>query len=1026
MNSISTALSMAFFITFAVYMFFGVYILSLNSGEKLNRTFFGVCMTLCIWSFSFSIANSAPDHSEALLWRQISAIGWGSMYSFLLHFIFILTEKKAVLDKKRAYFAIYTPAIVNVYAFSLYGEIASERYKLVNTSFGWVNTALNSGWDWYFNFYYMGFMVVGIYTVWRWGKSSWDESKYRQSKLLAISFMAALVLGTITEQIFNKHIPTYTPQVAPLIILIPISTIAYSIKKHGLMKPVSDSKQIGDDRILSESIRKRIYYSMGAIYVSGGLLSFAVRYFIQGYPLYEEIKFSAICILVGASIAGIKKLNLKADVQDMIFIAFISLSLFRITYRYADKGSTVWAVPFIYIILSVLFNKRATIALLSFSTLLIQLWSFLNAPEAYVHIDFYDYVARVGITVATLAVAFFVNRVYMDRLKENKEQIEFQKMLSEISTDFIAISEGNFDEKVMEMLRLSGEHYGVDRVYLFMRSPDSGRMVYTHEWCGEGIEHVRKQSGEMEIGESDWWSAQLQEKNIVDIEDIDKLPVEACRKKMQLESLGVKSTIAISLKNSENMRGILGFDSVKNRKKWIKGHQDALKILANMLSDAMAKTEKEREINYMAYYDSLTGLPNYTLYRKKLKKAIESAEARGELLCVVLIDLDSFKSVNDMMGHESGDKILKKISCRLLECVGDQGSVARFGGDEFLLMLDSVSSHRDMEKILECVMDSFAEPISVGSQEFHITASIGVASYPEDGRSADELIKNSDIAMYSSKDRGKNRYTLCSAEMKDETQEKVKLTNSLYRALEREEFDLHYQPQVDVKSGKLVGLEALLRWTHPEHGTVSPGVFIPLAEHTGLINAIGDWVIATACRQGAQWQKRGLEGVRMAVNLSVEQFRSSGFSDRIEEILIETGMSPELLELEVTESIALDDSYDVVNTLEKLRESNIMVAIDDFGTEYSSLSRIKLLPADRIKIDRQFVKSLDVDKKDKAVVKAIIELARNLDFKVIAEGVETEEQLEFLKRQNCDEIQGYYYCKPLPPEELEKSEIFKI
>ncbi|OHW63288.1 phytochrome-like protein cph2 [Andreesenia angusta] len=1024
MTSTSTALSMAFFATFAIYMFFGIYILSLNPREKLNRIFFGVCMTLCIWSFAFSIANSAPVHSEALLWRKISAIGWGTMYSFLLHFIFVLTEKKETLGKKRTYFAIYTPAIINVYAFSLYGKIATERYKLISTSFGWVNTSLDSGWDWYFNFYYMGFMILGIFTVWSWGRNAWDESKAGQSKLLAMSFMVALVLGTITEQIFNKRIPVYTPQIAPLIILIPISTIAYSIKRHGLMRPVLDQKPIGEERILSESIRKRIYYSMGAIYVCGGFLSFSTRYFVHGYPLYDELKFSAVCLLMGASVVGIKKLNLKADVQDMVFIAFISISLFRITSRYADNSATVWAVPFMCIILSVLFNKRGTIVLLGFSTLLIQVWTFLSVSESYVRIGFYDYVARLAITAGALAIAFFVNRVYVERLKENKEQIEFQKMLSEISTDFIAISEDSFDEKVMDMLRLSGEHYGVDRVYLFMCPGDKEKMLYTHEWCGEDVELVRKWNQEIELKESDWWTAQLKDMDVVDIADIDELPDEARDKKKQLKSLGVKSTIAISIKDKENVIGILGFDSVKKRKKWRKEHQDALKILANMLSDAIVKVGTEREMNYMAYYDSLTGLPNFTLYRKKLKRAIETAREKETLLCMALIDLDSFKSVNDMMGHESGDEILKRVSRRLLECVGEHGMVARFGGDEFLLMLDSVSSCREMESVLECVMDSFVEPISIGSQEFHITASVGVARYPDDGHSADELIKNSDMAMYSSKDNGKNRFTFCSLEMKHETLEKVKLTNSLYRALERDELALHYQPQIDIRSGKLVGLEALIRWTHPEHGIVSPGVFIPLAEQTGLINAIGEWVIATACRQGAYWHKRGLEGVRMAVNLSVEQFKSSSFSDRIESILLDTGMSPELLELEVTESIALDDSYDVVNTLEKLRESNIMVAIDDFGTEYSSLSRIKLLPADRIKIDRQFVESLAVDKRDRAVVRAIIELARNLDFKVIAEGVETEEQVEFLKSQNCDEIQGYYYCRPLPPEELEKSEIF--
>lgn len=1020
MVNLSTLFSLVFFIVFAIYVFFGIYILSLNPKANMNRTFFAVCVTLCMWSFSFSIANSALNYSEALLWRRVSGLGWGTLYSFLLHFVIILTERERIFEKKWTYAVLYFPALINISVFSAYSDLAVKHHKLINTSLGWVNTSINGFWDWHFNIYYMGFMSVGIGLIWNWGRYSSDSKKSKQSKLLMASFVFAMIVGTFTDVVFNKYLSINTPQVAPVIILIPIGAIAYSIRQYGLMNSNLKKQRIEDNRILNESIRKRIYYFLGFLYIAFSMINFAVRYFIYGYPLYNELSFNLFCFLVGLSFIGIRRLKIKADTQDTILMVILSLSIFHIIMRYAEQSTTVWAIPFMFIMLSVLFNKRRTIFMLSSFVFISQIWLLVKAPEMPNRIDIYDYIVRIGITVASLGIALFVNRIYIDRLEENREQIKCQKMISKISTDFITVSKYNIDEKIRNMLEQIGQHYRVDRVYLFLFSEDREKLIYTHEWCGDGIDSTIGITGEILVRDFPWWISQIINKGIVNIPSVSKLSAEAMSKKEHLEKLKVKSTVAVSVKKKDSTIGMLGFDSVKTTRNWTEDHQDTLKILTNLLADSIVKAQTEREMNNMAYYDSLTGLPNRTLYKRRLEKAIESAQKKKSVLAVISIDLDSFKSVNDTMGHESGDELLKEVSKKLSECIRKQDIVSRFGGDEFLIIVDDVMNLEDISAVADSVMESFDDPITIRDQEFYITASAGIAKYPDDGTVAEELIKNSDIAMYSSKDEGKNRYTFCSTVMKTDVLERVKLTNGLYRALERKELVLHYQPQINAETGEIIGLEALVRWNHPEHGMVSPGVFIPLAEQTGIINSIGEWVLKTACSQNMYWQKKGITGIRMAVNLSIEQFKNPNLANMVDSVLAETGMDPGLLELEITESIVVKDTDHIVDTLNRFKSSRIMIAIDDFGTEYSSLSRLKVLPADRIKIDQQFVQGLSIDGKDEAIVKTIIQLARNLGFKVIAEGVETENQLDFLRKQKCDEIQGYYYYKPMVAEEFEK------
>ena len=444
--------------------------------------------------------------------------------------------------------------------------------------------------------------------------------------------------------------------------------------------------------------------------------------------------------------------------------------------------------------------------------------------------------------------------------------------------------------------------------------------------------------------------------------------------------------------------------------------KESIQKLNNEIADHLKAQER---IKYLAYHDHLTGLPNRLLFSDRLNQSIFLAPRIEGTIGVLLLDLDDFKMMNDAMGHDQGDELLKVVATRLSSIVRKSDTVARLGGDEFIIMVQNLKDVDGIIKIAGKIISSFNQPFKINNQDFYVTASMGVSVYQIDGEDFETLIKNADIAMYKAKEMGKNQYVLCSPLMKINIIESMKLGNSLHRALERNELVIYYQPQVSYSSKRIVGVEALLRWNHPELGLVSPGKFIPIAEQTGLIIPIGEWVLRNACMQNKAWQDAGLPHIRVAVNLSIIQFQNLKIAKQIADVLKETGLDPNYLELEITESIVMKEADYIVQTLSSLKKLGITIALDDFGTDYSSLRYLKQLPIDRIKIAMPFVQGIAINDKDEAIIKAIIVLARNLEMSVIAEGVETKQQQNFLTKRMCDEMQGFYYYKPMPAQEIE-------
>jgi diguanylate cyclase (GGDEF)-like protein/PAS domain S-box-containing protein len=476
---------------------------------------------------------------------------------------------------------------------------------------------------------------------------------------------------------------------------------------------------------------------------------------------------------------------------------------------------------------------------------------------------------------------------------------------------------------------------------------------------------------------------------------------------------GLHAAFAFPLRRGDDVLGVLEFFHSDVRQ------PDPLLIniaesLGSEIGQFLVRMQAEEAVKYMAMHDALTRLPNRAMFNERLARAISLAQRHTRGLAVLFIDLDRFKLINDTLGHEAGDEVLREAASRLTENLRAGDTVARLGGDEFIVLLEDVPDPVYVGSVSRKLIRALAAPFTIGEREYRMTASIGVSVYPADGDDAETLLKHADAAMYRAKEQGRNGFEFYSERLSAGSLERLSLESALRRALEREELVLHYQPQIETCSGRVVGIEALVRWQHPELGLLQPARFIKLAEETGLIVPLGDWVLMTACEAHRAWQKLRLPPARIAINLSPRQFLHANLVKDTLRTLEATGCSGRYIEMEITEGIVMQDPAGTIATIDELKENGVRIAMDDFGTGYSSLAHLKRFPIDSIKIDRSFVADVPEDPGNVAITQAIIAMARTLQLTVIAEGVETAAQFNFLRSRGCDEVQGYYFSPPLP------------
>ncbi|WP_078411649.1 putative bifunctional diguanylate cyclase/phosphodiesterase [Priestia abyssalis] len=489
----------------------------------------------------------------------------------------------------------------------------------------------------------------------------------------------------------------------------------------------------------------------------------------------------------------------------------------------------------------------------------------------------------------------------------------------------------------------------------------------------------------------------------------------------QIDSIVIGSAVSLILVIIRQLLTLIENESLVKRLSFLnKALEDKVRERTEELFEKNRQlTTVLKNAEYMAYHDSLTNLPNRRFFEEKLVKSIEQVKKHDNKLAVFFFDFDRFKNINDSLGHAFGDVLLCKAAERMLGCLKEKAVISRLGGDEFTIILEEMQHHDEALTLANKIKQTISQPFIINNQEIHITTSIGISIYPDHGHRAEDLIKYADTAMYCAKETGKNNIQFYTQEMNESVSKKVTLEAALRKAIEKEEFSIYYQPQIHIQSNELIGVEALIRWNVPKLGAVPPAEFIPFAEETGLIVPIGEWVLKTSCQQLKLWHDQGFESLKLSVNLSSLQFQSENLVELIEEVIEDTRINPAFLELEVTESVAMFNEEQVINQLHELKKRGISIAIDDFGTGYSSLSYLKKFPVDTLKIDQSFIRDVLTNDSDRALVSGIISMAQSMNFKVIAEGVETHQHLSHLVALKCDGAQGYLFSKPLPTNDVQ-------
>lgn len=606
-------------------------------------------------------------------------------------------------------------------------------------------------------------------------------------------------------------------------------------------------------------------------------------------------------------------------------------------------------------------------------------------------------------------VKWFGTGTDIDDLKRVEDELNSQARQQSIAAAFgrVAISERNLDELFRRAANAAAQGLRADFSKIIFKAAGGNLFVkagvgWHPGWIGRRV---------ITENENSWVGHVLKSNQPVIVDDFAS-ETRFDPSEMLLPH-GIVSGISIPIVGGAvEPAGLLSVCAAEKRE-FSKNDIGFLESLANVLASAVERTRSDERVAYMANHDSLTDLPNRLLSMDVLKVSLAHAVRHGSSLALMFVDLDRFKSINDVFGHEAGDQVLRAISSRLKCSVRPTDIVSRQGGDEFLIVFPDVPSERDIARIAEKIAETVSAPLKLEHTEVVLSASIGIACFPQNGDTAEALVRNADAAMYDAKRAGRNRYQFYSPDMTERAVDRLLLEADMRRAIEQKQFFVVYQPQIDLTSGTITGLEALIRWRHPERGFIPPNQFIPIAEESGLISKIGEWVLKTACAQHAAWVSDGLIDGVIAVNVSPNQFRQPGFVDSVLEAVRFSALPPSFLELEVTEGVVMDNIENVQSKLDRLSLAGIKLAIDDFGTGYSSLSYLKQLPIARLKIDQSFTNGLPDDRESVAIVQAIVNLGQNLGMGVVAEGVETDGQLEKLRSMNCQSGQGYLFAKPL-------------
>ncbi len=804
----------------------------------------------------------------------------------------------------------------------------------------------------------------------------------------------------------------------PTIMIFPLLKKTVRIERKNIIHPfLGTEKDLDGDRV-------RLFNTVTVIFMLGSALSFLIGYFGMNRNLGNELLLAAFLLLMGMVVKCIPLITKNQTAQNSIFLIIsISCLLYFIIKHAGTGGLTVWAIYILVLLFTVVLGSSHAYVITAISVV-VQIVFWIILPEVSVTIDINEYVARIFIIVLSfVAVQYLINE-FTAKIRGYQRFAREQEVLEKISSSFISVNSKNVREKINEMFEMAVEILEFNHAYItgFGQDYKDATIVnmYMKDVDRESFPYypgMRFSTAELPM-----FKFLIEQNEPIVCEDTANISFDKDGlHRDYFMSRGVKSFLAIPI-TIDNKTGGIFFIEYRDRidGRLAESRLNFLKIIANILGDARNKALYEERLYHSAYFDEATKLANRNMLKIRLEQIIRN-RIELEKIAVLNIEIENLRMINDTFGHEVGEQVMIESAAILEKQLEGCYDISRAGEGDFVVVLSEVKCHEQIMECAEKLLASFSHPIltETGVEALYVVVHIGISVYPDDGRDADTLLKNADLAGYEARNNNE-KIVFYTKRLENYIIENTLLTNRLFKALKNEEFFLEFQPQINCSTGKTAGVEALLRWTSDGNKRIPPERFIPILEQTGLIYDIGLWVLEQALQQHNKLIARGFPPLRISVNLSVVQFQGENIIRDFRKIIEESGVNPKYIDLEITESWISNHSDDIIGKLRKLKELGVNIAIDDFGKGYSSLHRLKFVPFDRIKIDKDIIQNLDFEGKKASIAEIIVLLARAFNAVITAEGVETKEQADFLKSVACDEIQGYYFSRPLSTKALEE------
>lgn len=995
--TITDFISIILYLAVGVFFYIGTYILSLNRESILNRAFFGLSLSAALWAFSFSIANNAESIETALFWRRISTMGWGLFFSLMLDFVLVLTSWKFLMRNKWIYAVIYLPSFINLWVFALYTPIVNNQYNLVMGKMGWIHVTENTSWEIFFRFYYIIFIAITVVLLVKWGFENNKSRVLNRGTIIGISIASVSILGSLTNFVLNLIYNVQIPQLEPVFIVIPMIVMRLSINEFGFKSVIPEEETYIKGRILSIETHEELLVLISKLYMLAAYVIFGLKVFNDGVSLNRIFPITSLMFFIGAFILFGMSLKISSELADKIVKVVLLLTIPVIgLLTISDSGIYGLAVPIVIILLAVTFNDESLIKQVIVVTVVTFVTFAFLQPQVEIKFETVDHLGRLIVFGMIAIVGIFINKIYVKRIKYIETQITIEKFMRHVFELMINVSNEETLNLFNRILKKMCEFYEADLGILLVKTD---QLNYEHTF------------------------SKVSDQNDASITIANRLKIALALGESNLESMCYDLEISKShkieiLKNDDKVIAVLLLGNI-NKSFMIEGQlMSSYEYLSNRIKATIMKIDLDKKIQNLMYMDSVTEIPG----RRYLDEYLNTMINQKKSFALVLIGIDNLNKINEVFGYQEGDSNLRKFASRIDDMFSMDHLVTKFSSDIFAVVLPDYEAFERFDDIIEFALSQAQSPGFISNQPLLFKLSIGISLFKIDEESnltASLAEQQADLALDYCRDIGGNKIIFYNDQLSYSLMEVIELERDLENAIRNQQFVLHYQPKIDIRTNSIIGMEALIRWYHPERGIIPPDSFLPIAEKNGWISDIDVWVTKEALKQREKWLKMGVYNQTLSINLTPITMMNQKYMEQIMNIILEYNLDGIAIEIEITETTSFTLDSNIISIINEIRNRGIRVALDDFGVAYSSLSRLHHLPIDHIKIDKKFVNEAVINDRGKKVLKNIINMGIDLELELTAEGVETEQQLRLLKELGCYQVQGYYFYRPLPADEIE-------